>query len=88
MPNQDDVCIGVFVCRQPVTQISRGQVECFVRLVPRIDLRVDRMGSRKFLFESHVDVKRERVERGLASDEAVDVDDQKSAFHALVALDV
>lgn len=85
---QDYIAIRVFVFRQPAAQVFCGQVECFVRLVPRVNLGVNRMGSCKLLFESHVYMKRERVERGFTPDEAVDVDDQKSPFQALIFVGV
>lgn len=86
--HQDYIGVRIFVCRQPVAQFIRGEVECFVRFISWVNLRVDRMRSRKLLFESRVYMKWERVERRFTPDEAVDVDDQKPALSALIVIGV
>jgi hypothetical protein len=49
---------------------------------------VDGVSGRKSLFEFHVYMEGKRVKRGFTSDEAVNVDYQKSAFLALAVLGV
>jgi hypothetical protein len=86
--DQDYIGVRVFVCRQPAAQVIRRQVECFVRLVSWVDLRVDRMSGRKSLLELHVYMKRERVERGFTSHKPVYVDQKKPPFLALAVIGV
>lgn len=84
MPYQNYVRILTLVCRQPFTQVIPSKVESLVRLVARVDLRVNHVSPGNFVFELRVNVERKRVERIFTPDKSVNVDDKQCPSDVLL----
>lgn len=79
MANQHNISLVALVRPQPLAKVVSGNLNGAIRLVPRVNLGVDGVRLGQHRLEQRVHVGGEGAERLVVAQEAMDVDDEKSA---------